>query len=152
MGIQITPHSNNKISTSKDMEIRTKSAVKNIKEEIAEEDATRMEEMRSIHLFRKYITIPVFRMKNYKEYIAGYIYFNQGDSAWNQNGYCIAKGRLVDRLPPQVVITSLTGKWVTPLDTAIWGYQHGFYSREGSAHDMIPAMATAYTGLRCQGE
>ena len=30
---------NNKISTRKDMEIRTKSAVKNIKEEIAEEDA-----------------------------------------------------------------------------------------------------------------
>ena len=49
-----------------------------------------------------------------------------------------------------VVITSLTGKWVTPLDTAIWGYQHGFYSREGSAHEMIPAMAAAY-GIRCQG-
>ena len=26
----------------------------------------------------------------------------------------------------------------------------GFYSREGSAHEMIPAMAAAY-GLRCQG-
>ena len=49
-----------------------------------------------------------------------------------------------------VVITSLTGKWVTPLDTAIWGYQHGFYSRAGSAHEMIPAMAAAY-GLKCQG-
>ena len=33
---------------------------------------------------------------------------------------------------------------------AIWGYQHGFYSRAGSAHEMIPAMAAAY-GLKCQG-
>ena len=139
---------NNKISTRKDMEIRTKSAVKNIKEEIAEEDAPDGSD--TVNTFiPKVHNDTRLSMKNHKEYIAGYIYFNQGDSAWNQNGYCIAKAGC-GPTSMAVVITSLTGKWVTPLDTAIWGYQHGFYSREGSAHEMIPAMAAAY-GLRCQG-
>lgn len=139
---------NNKISTRKDMEIRTKSAVKNIKEEIAEEDAPDGSDTINTFIPKVYNDTRL-SMKNHKEYIAGYIYFNQGDSAWNQNGYCIAKAGC-GPTSMAVVITSLTGKWVTPLDTAIWGYQHGFYSREGSAHEMIPAMATAY-GLRCQG-
>lgn len=139
---------NNKISTRKDMEIRTKSAVKNIKEEIAEEDAPDGRDTVNTFIPKVYNDTRL-SMKNHKEYIAGYIYFNQGDSAWNQNGYCIAKAGC-GPTSMAVVITSLTGKWVTPLDTAIWGYQHGFYSREGSAHEMVPAMATAY-GLRCQG-
>lgn len=139
---------NNKISTRKDMEIRTKSAVKNIKEEIAEEDAPDGRDTVNTFIPKVYNDTRL-SMKNHKEYITGYIYFNQGDSAWNQNGYCIAKAGC-GPTSMAVVITSLTGKWVTPLDTAIWGYQHGFYSREGSAHEMIPAMATAY-GLRCQG-
>ena len=139
---------NNKISTRKDMEIRTKSAVKNIKEEIAEEDAPDGRDTVNTFIPKVYNDTRL-SMKNHKEYIAGCIYFNQGDSAWNQNGYCIAKAGC-GPTSMAVVITSLTGKWVTPLDTAIWGYQHGFYSREGSAHEMIPAMAAAY-GLRCQG-
>ena len=139
---------NNKISARKDMEIRTKSTVKNIKEEIAEEDAPDGRDTVNTFIPKVYNDTRL-SMKNHKEYIAGYIYFNQGDSAWNQNGYCIAKAGC-GPTSMAVVITSLTGKWVTPLDTAIWGYQHGFYSREGSAHEMIPAMAAAY-GLRCQG-
>lgn len=139
---------NNKISTRKDMEIRTKSTVKNIKEEIAEEDAPDGRDTVNTFIPKVYNDTRL-SMKNHKEYIAGYIYFNQGDGAWNQNGYCIAKAGC-GSTSMAVVITSLTGKWVTPLDTAIWGYQHGFYSREGSAHEMIPAMAAAY-GLRCQG-
>ena len=139
---------NNKISTRKDTEIRTKSTVKNIKEEIAEEDAPDGRDTVNTFIPKVYNDTRL-SMKNHKEYIAGYIYFNQGDGAWNQNGYCIAKAGC-GPTSMAVVITSLTGKWVTPLDTAIWGYQHGFYSREGSAHEMIPAMAAAY-GLRCQG-
>lgn len=139
---------NNKISTRKDMEIRTKSTVKNIREEIAEEDAPDGRDTVNTFIPKVYNDTRL-SMKNHKEYIAGYIYFNQGDGAWNQNGYCIAKAGC-GPTSMAVVITSLTGKWVTPLDTAIWGYQHGFYSREGSAHEMIPAMATAY-GLCCQG-
>lgn len=139
---------NNKISTREEEEIKIKSTVKNIKEEIAEEDAPDGSDTVNTFIPKVYNDTR-FSMKNHKEYIAGYIYFNQGDSAWNQNGYCIAKAGC-GPTSMAVVITSLTGKWVTPLDTAIWGYQHGFYSREGSAHEMIPAMAAAY-GLRCQG-
>ena len=139
---------NNKISTREEEEIKIKSTVKNIKEEIAEEDAPDGSDTVNTFIPKVYNDTRL-SMKNHKEYIAGYIYFNQGDSAWNQNGYCIAKAGC-GPTSMAVVITSLTGKWVTPLDTAIWGYQHGFYSREGSAHEMIPAMATAY-GLRCQG-
>lgn len=139
---------NNKISTREEEEIKIKSTVKNIKEEIAEEDAPDGSDTVNTFIPKVYNDTRL-SMKNHKEYIAGYIYFNQGDSAWNQNGYCIAKAGC-GPTSMAVVITSLTGKWVTPLDTAIWGYQHGFYSREGSAHEMIPAMAVAY-GLRCQG-
>ena len=139
---------NNKISTREEEEIKIKSTVRNIKEEIAEEDAPDGRDTVNTFIPKVYNDTRL-SMKNHKEYIAGYIYFNQGDSAWNQNGYCIAKAGC-GPTSMAVVITSLTGKWVTPLDTAIWGYQHGFYSREGSAHEMIPAMATAY-GLRCQG-
>ena len=139
---------NNKISTREEEEIKIKSTVKNIKEEIAEEDAPDGSDTVNTFIPKVYNDTRL-SMKNHKEYIAGYIYFNQGDSAWNQNGYCIAKAGC-GPTSMAVVITSLTGKWVTPLDTAIWGYQHGFYSREGSAHEMIPAMAAAY-GLRCQG-
>ncbi len=88
-------------------------------------------------------------MKSNKEYIAGFIYFNQGDPAWNQNGYCIARAGC-GPTSMAVVITSLTGRWVTPIDTAIWGYQHGYYSAAGSVHEMIPNMAAAY-GLECEG-
>ena len=139
---------NNKISTREEEEIKIKSTVKNIKEEIAEEDAPDGSDTVNTFIPKVYNDTRL-STKNHKEYIAGYIYFNQGDSAWNQNGYCIAKAGC-GPTSMAVVITSLTGKWVTPLDTAIWGYQHGFYSREGSAHEMIPAMAAAY-GLRCQG-
>ena len=139
---------NNKISTREEEEIKIKSTVRNIKEEIAEEDAPDGRDTVNTFIPKVYNDTRL-SMKNHKEYIAGYIYFNQGDSAWNQNGYCIAKAGC-GPTSMAVVITSLTGKWVTPLDTAIWGYQHGFYSREGSAHEMIPAMAAAY-GLRCQG-
>ena len=106
---------NNKISTRKDMEIRTKSAVKNIKEEIAEEDAPDGRDTVNTFIPKVYNDTRL-SMKNHKEYIAGYIYFNQGDSAWNQNGYCIAKAGC-GPTSMAVVITSLTGKWVTPLDT-----------------------------------
>lgn len=71
---------NNKISTRKDMEIRTKSAVKNIKEEIAEEDAPDGRDTVNTFIPKVYNDTRL-SMKNHKEYIADYIYFNQGDSA-----------------------------------------------------------------------
>lgn len=68
---------NNKISTRKDMEIRTKSTVKNIKEEIAEEDAPDGRDTVNTFIPKVYNDTRL-SMKNHKEYIAGYIYFNQG--------------------------------------------------------------------------
>ena len=135
------------ISSREEAEIQAKK-VKNIKDQLAEEAAPDGSDKTSAFIPKIYNDTRL-AMKNNKEYIAGYVYFNQTDSAWNQNGYCIAKAGC-GPTSMAVVITSLTGKWVTPLDTAIWGYQHGFYSRAGSAHEMIPAMAAAY-GLKCQG-
>lgn len=88
-------------------------------------------------------------MKNRKEWINGYIYFNQGDSAWNDNGYQIKRAGC-GPTSMAVVISSLTGKWVTPVDTTTWAYQHGYYSRAGSSHSLIGALARAYQ-LECQG-
>lgn len=88
-------------------------------------------------------------MKDKKETIAGFTYFNQGDSAWNQNGYCI-KSSGCGPTAMAVCITSLTGKWVTPLDTTIWAYEHGYYSNAGSAHEVVPALAKNYQ-LGCNG-
>ena len=137
-----------KISSREASEIKVEKSAKDIRGELAEESAPGGSDRTSTFIPKIYNDTRL-AMKNNKEYIAGYVYFNQTDSAWNQNGYCIAKAGC-GPTSMAVVITSLTGKWVTPLDTAIWGYRHGFYSREGSAHEMIPAMAAAY-GLKCQG-
>lgn len=136
------------IASQAEAELPVKNAVKNISNELAEEAAPDGSDKTSTFIPKIYNDTRL-AMKNNKEYIAGYVYFNQTDSAWNQNGYCIARAGC-GPTSMAVVITSLTGKWVTPLDTAIWGYQHGFYSSAGSSHAMIPAMAAAY-GLRCQG-
>ena len=145
-----TTHNKKKdnISSREDAEITVKKTVKDIKDTLAEENSPDGSDKSNTFIPKIYNDTRL-AMKNNKEYIAGYVYFNQTDSAWNQNGYCIAKAGC-GPTSMAVVITSLTGRWVTPLDTAIWGYQHGFYSRAGSAHEMIPAMAAAY-GLKCQG-
>lgn len=88
-------------------------------------------------------------MKDKKETIAGFTYFNQGDAAWNQNGYCI-KSSGCGPTAMAVCITSLTNKWVTPIDTTVWAYEHGYYSNAGSAHEVVPALAKNYQ-LGCSG-
>ncbi len=88
-------------------------------------------------------------MKQNKEMINGFIYFNQTDPAWNDNGYQISR---VGCGPTSmaVVISSLTDKWVTPVDTAAWAYAHGYYSYRGSVHALIPTLSAEY-GLKCEG-
>lgn len=83
------------------------------------------------------------------EYMGDFVYFNQTDSIWNQNGYRISSAGC-GPTSMAVVISSLTKKWVTPVDAAVWAYDHGYYSSAGSAHALIPAMAEAY-GLKCEG-
>lgn len=135
------------ISSAEDAEIGT-DAVKDIANEETAEDAPDGTDKTGTVIPKIYNDTRL-AMKNNKEYIAGYVYFNQTDSAWNQNGYCIARAGC-GPTSMAVVITSLTGLWVTPIDTAAWGYSHGYYSSAGSAHEMIPALAAAY-GISCEG-
>lgn len=88
-------------------------------------------------------------MKNKKETIADFIYFNQADAAWNDNGYQI-KSSGCGPTAMALCISSLTGKWVTPVDTASWAYANGYYSASGASHEMIPALAEKYK-LNCNG-
>ena len=70
-------------------------------------------------------------MKDKKETIQGFIYFNQADAAWNDNGYQI-KSSGCGPSAMAVCISSLTNKWVTPVDTTVWAYKNGYYSSAGT--------------------
>lgn len=83
------------------------------------------------------------------EYVGRYIYYNQGDAAWRGNSYSIASAGC-GPTAMAIVISTLTDQVVTPLDTAKWGSENGYYNSGGSKHEMIPAMAKAY-GLQCNG-
>ena len=88
-------------------------------------------------------------MKDKKETIQGFIYFNQADAAWNDNGYQIHSSGC-GPTAMAVCISSLTGKWVTPVDTTVWAYKHGYYTSAGASHEMVPALAKQYK-LSCNG-
>ena len=88
-------------------------------------------------------------MKGKKDTIEGFIYFNQADAAWNDNGYQIHSSGC-GPTAMAVCISSLTGKWVTPVDTTIWAYNHGYYTSAGASHEMVPALARQYK-LSCNG-
>lgn len=88
-------------------------------------------------------------MQNEIEYVAGFVYFCQGDDAWNHNGYHIA-GAGCGPTSMAVVISSLTDKYVTPVETTKWAYEHGLYSSAGSQHRLIPDISQAYE-LKCEG-
>lgn len=89
------------------------------------------------------------KIKKNKEYIGKFVYFNQGDAAWNSSGYGI-RAAGCGPTSMAVCITTLTKKWVTPVDTTSWAYQQGYYSSAGSEHRAIPAMAEHW-GLQCDG-
>ena len=88
-------------------------------------------------------------MKDKKETIQGFIYFNQADEAWNHSGLSIHSAGCGPSAIA-VCITNLTSKWVTPVDVASWGSQNGYYSSAGSVHEGIPAMVEHF-GLQCEG-
>lgn len=88
-------------------------------------------------------------MKGKKELIQGFVYFNQADAAWNDNGYQIHSSGC-GPTAMAVCISSLTGKWVTPVDTTAWAYEHGYYTSAGASHEMVPALARQYK-LSCNG-
>ena len=89
------------------------------------------------------------KKKDKKETIQGFIYFNQADAAWNDNGYQI-KSSGCGPSAMAVCISSLTNEWVTPVDTTVWAYKNGYYSSAGASHEMVPALAQQYK-LKCHG-
>lgn len=73
-------------------------------------------------------------MKDKKETIQGFIYFNQADAAWNDNGYQI-KSSGCGPSAMAVCISSLTNKWVTPVDNETLRHRHaqsGHFSQIGT--------------------
>lgn len=113
------------------------------------EKTDQKEENVSVDIIPKVYGDHRLEMENHKEKINGFVYFNQGDAAWNDNGYRIKQAGC-GPTSMAMVITSLTGRWVTPVDTTVWAYKHGYYSGRGSAHSVIPALAEEY-GLNCEG-
>lgn len=133
-----------KTSKKKAKKIKQKNKVKKLKK-----DKKLKEEKVVSNIIPKVYNDTRLSMKDKKETIAGFIYFNQGDAAWNQNGYCIRSSGC-GPTAMAVCISSLTKKWVTPLDTTIWAYEHGYYSNAGSVHEVVPALAKNYQ-LGCNG-
>lgn len=115
---------------------------------VDEDDSAEKDEDPSSIIPKIYGTSPIITRDD-AEYMGDFVYFNQTDSAWNENGYQIASAGC-GPTSMAVVISSLTDAWVTPVDATVWAYEHGYYSTSGSAHALIPAMADAY-GLNCKG-
>ncbi|MDO4170618.1 MAG: C39 family peptidase [Lachnospiraceae bacterium] len=149
---------------TKSSEVKTQNEIKKEVKEITEitqktvvaldkekdkKKAQEKEETSSVKVIPKIYHDHSLEMKGKKEIINGFTYFNQADAAWNDNGYQIKRSGC-GPTSMAVVITSLTGKWVTPIDTTVWAYKHGYYSGAGSAHSLIPALAKEYN-LKCEG-
>lgn len=136
----------NKNNTDKSQKKITPAKTKKIKKkEVKEEKITAEIKPKSSNTYEKLS----LEIKNNKEYLGNSIYLCQGDAAWNQSGYSIA----TSGCGPTAIstcIVNLLGKWITPVDVAKWGYQHGYYSGAGSTHEGIPAM-TKHFGLNCVG-
>lgn len=133
-----------KASKKKAKQIKQKNKVKKLKK-----NKKLKEEKVVSNIIPKIYNDTRLSMKDKRETIAGFTYFNQGDAAWNQNGYCI-KSSGCGPTAMAVCISSLTNKWVTPIDTTVWAYEHGYYSNAGSVHEVVPALAKNYQ-LGCNG-
>ncbi len=130
-------------------ENKNKAAEKKKKEAEKKKKAAEKKEKESKAIIPKVYNDTRLQMKDKKETLNGFVYFNQADEAWNENGYHIHSSGC-GPTAMAVCISSLTGKWVTPLDTTIWAYDHGYYSISGAVHDMVPALAKQYK-LKCNG-
>ncbi|BCN29545.1 C39 family peptidase [Anaeromicropila herbilytica] len=89
------------------------------------------------------------------------VYYNQGEKPWSTMLYGTLKTIAKSGCGPTsmaIVISTFTGKEVTPKMTADWSYQNG-YLVQGynngvpyamSSHALVPALAKEY-GLSCEG-
>lgn len=80
-------------------------------------------------------------------------YYNQSDPAWAGHlygGYDSMAAYGCGPAALAIVVSSLTGQSITPVDTAIWSAANHCYSRGyGSAHEIIPNGAAAF-GLKVE--
>lgn len=129
-------------TTEKRKQTKKKTAV-NHKEKInLKKKSLKKTEIHSQKLIRK-------DQKNKKEYLGKYLYFNQTDAIWNNNNLSIHSSGCGPSAVA-VCISNLTHKFVTPVDTAKWAKQEGYYYSSGSLHSAIPAMANHWN-LECRG-
>lgn len=74
------------------------------------------------------------------QFVNGYVVYNQYDPAWSTHPYgssTIAKSGCGPSALA-MVITNLTGKRVTPVETADWGTANGMYiAGAGSSHELL---------------
>lgn len=81
------------------------------------------------------------------------VYYNQGDAAWKSLPYGDTTIGIAGCGPTSmaICISTLTGKTVTPRQTAEWADKNGYYvSGAGSSHSIVPALAAQYN-LKCTG-
>lgn len=81
------------------------------------------------------------------------VYYNQGDAAWKSLPYgssTIGKSGC-GPTSMAICISTLSGKKVTPRQTATWAGSKGYYIKgAGSSHSVVPALAKHY-GVKCKG-
>lgn len=81
------------------------------------------------------------------------VYYNQGDAAWKSLPYSSSTIGKSGCGPTSmaICISTLSGKKVTPRQTASWAGNHDYYVKgSGSRHSVIPALAKQY-GVKCVG-
>lgn len=147
-----------KIKDSQDNKKKTKDSKKNNKKkEKQEKESSKKNESKNTNKTNKEeeeVSLKTYeelslKIKNNKEYVGSYIYFNQADEAWNHSGLSIHSAGC-GPTAVAVCLVNLTSNWITPVDVASWGAQNGYYSSAGSVHEGIPAMVEHF-GLQCEG-
>lgn len=86
-------------------------------------------------------------------FIDGFAIYNQNDPQWNNKSYGTSTIGEAGCGPSAMamIITSLTGKTVTPVDTADYAYESGMYvDGQGSSHGIASKLASHW-GLSAKG-
>lgn len=102
-----------------------------------------------------------YNKSNIKQGNIDVVYYNQNDSPWKNMLYGTIRTIGISGCGPTsmaIVISTFTGKEVTPAETADWSYQNGYlvqgYENGNpyamSSHSLIPALAKEY-GLTSTG-
>lgn len=117
------------------------------------------------HLQNEYGMYQYLSTKDYEDGVTSYegvtftngattvVYYNQGDERFRDKPYGTddIRGYGCGPTAMAMVISSLTGKTVDPVEMAKWSYDNGYWSPGGgSFHSLIPGAAKAF-GLHVEG-